>query len=54
MFWFPVKMILSAAFVLHSLKDQWQQTPPSWDTSNDPCDSKWEGIVCNDYRVTEL
>ncbi|KAJ8618126.1 hypothetical protein MRB53_014312 [Persea americana] len=42
------------AFVLHSLKDQWQQTPPSWDTSNDPCDSKWEGIVCNDYRVTEL
>ncbi|XXG59734.1 hypothetical protein AAC387_Pa04g1764 [Persea americana] len=42
------------AAVLRSLKDQWQHTPPSWDTSDDPCDSKWEGIICNDYRVTEL
>ncbi|RWR90747.1 putative leucine-rich repeat receptor-like protein kinase [Cinnamomum micranthum f. kanehirae] len=40
--------------VLRSLKDQWQHMPPSWDTSDDPCDSKWEGIICNDYRVTEL
>ncbi|KAJ8618128.1 hypothetical protein MRB53_014314 [Persea americana] len=42
------------AAVLRSLKDQWQHTPPSWDTSDDPCDSKWEGIICNDSRVTEL
>ncbi|RWR90742.1 putative leucine-rich repeat receptor-like protein kinase [Cinnamomum micranthum f. kanehirae] len=42
------------AAVLRSLKDQWQHTPPSWDTSDDPCDAKWEGIICTDYRVTEL
>ncbi|RWR90746.1 putative leucine-rich repeat receptor-like protein kinase [Cinnamomum micranthum f. kanehirae] len=42
------------AVVLLSLKHQWQHTPPSWETSDDPCDSKWEGVICNDYRVTEL
>ncbi|XXG42028.1 hypothetical protein AAC387_Pa01g2381 [Persea americana] len=40
--------------VLRSLKGEWQHTPPSWDTSDDPCDSKWEGIICNDSRVTGL
>ncbi|KAL9165904.1 hypothetical protein ABFS82_06G200200 [Erythranthe guttata] len=42
------------AAVLRSLKDQWGNVPPSWDTSGgDPCAS-WEGVVCNNSRVTTL
>ncbi|XP_051121284.1 leucine-rich repeat receptor protein kinase HPCA1 [Andrographis paniculata] len=42
------------AAVLRSLKDQWGNTPPSWDKSdNDPCTS-WEGVSCNSSRVTSL
>ncbi|KAL5974922.1 hypothetical protein ACLOJK_031598 [Asimina triloba] len=36
--------------VLHSLREQWQDTPPSWDDSGDPCGSKWEGIICTGDR----
>ncbi|XP_019423250.1 PREDICTED: probable leucine-rich repeat receptor-like protein kinase At5g49770 isoform X2 [Lupinus angustifolius] len=42
------------ASVLQSLKDIWQNTPPSWDKSNDPCGSPWEGVACNKSRVTSL
>ncbi|KAK8704598.1 hypothetical protein V6N13_048218 [Hibiscus sabdariffa] len=42
-----------AAAVLQSLKDSWQNTPPSWDKSDDPC-QVWEGITCNSSRVTAL
>ncbi|XP_075513609.1 leucine-rich repeat receptor protein kinase HPCA1-like isoform X2 [Primulina tabacum] len=41
------------AAVLRSLKDQWGNTPPSWDKSDDPCVS-WEGVSCNNSRVTSL
>ncbi|XP_073273684.1 leucine-rich repeat receptor protein kinase HPCA1-like [Primulina huaijiensis] len=41
------------AAVLRSLKDQWGKTPPSWDKSDDPCVS-WEGVSCNNSRVTSL
>ncbi|XP_073142230.1 leucine-rich repeat receptor protein kinase HPCA1 isoform X2 [Henckelia pumila] len=41
------------AAVLRSLKDQWGNTPPSWDKSDDPCVS-WEGVSCNNARVTSL
>ncbi|OIV93705.1 hypothetical protein TanjilG_16556 [Lupinus angustifolius] len=34
--------------------DIWQNTPPSWDKSNDPCGSPWEGVACNKSRVTSL
>ncbi|KAL6527081.1 hypothetical protein OROGR_016171 [Orobanche gracilis] len=41
------------AAVLRSLKDQWRNVPPSWDRSDDPC-TAWEGIACNNSRVTSL
>ncbi|KAL2227850.1 probable leucine-rich repeat receptor-like protein kinase At5g49770 [Sesamum indicum] len=41
------------AAVLRSLKDEWGNTPPSWDRSNDPC-AAWEGVTCNNSRVTSL
>ncbi|KAJ8624601.1 hypothetical protein MRB53_033131 [Persea americana] len=42
------------AAVLRSLTDQWKNTPPSWRKSDDPCDSQWEGVTCNNSRVTAL
>ncbi|KAK7386799.1 hypothetical protein VNO78_27135 [Psophocarpus tetragonolobus] len=39
---------------LRSLKDVWQNTPPSWDKSDDPCGAPWEGVSCNKSRVTSL
>ncbi|XP_057784472.1 leucine-rich repeat receptor protein kinase HPCA1 [Salvia miltiorrhiza] len=41
------------AAVLRSLKDQWGGTPRSWDKSDDPC-AAWEGVACNNSRVTSL
>nr|QNJ34486.1 CARD1-like protein 4 [Striga asiatica] len=41
------------AAVLRSLKDQWGNMPPSWHGSDDPC-ATWEGIACNNSRVTSL
>ncbi|KAF2288022.1 hypothetical protein GH714_003943 [Hevea brasiliensis] len=43
--------LLAAA--LQSLKDAWQNTPPSWG-SGDPCGTPWEGVTCKDSRVTAL
>ncbi|GAA0142250.1 transmembrane signal receptor [Lithospermum erythrorhizon] len=40
--------------VLRSLKDQWQNTPPSWHKSDDPCGTPWDGVTCNNSRVTAL
>ncbi|XP_038905470.1 probable leucine-rich repeat receptor-like protein kinase At5g49770 isoform X3 [Benincasa hispida] len=40
--------------VLQSLKEGWQNTPPSWGTSNDPCGAPWEGVICNNSRVVAL
>ncbi|KAI4324569.1 hypothetical protein MLD38_030047 [Melastoma candidum] len=39
---------------LQSLKASWQGTPPSWGKSDDPCGFPWEGVSCNDSRVTAL
>ncbi|KAG6672706.1 hypothetical protein I3842_16G073000 [Carya illinoinensis] len=41
------------AAALQSLKDVWKNLPPSWGHS-DPCGAPWEGVTCNDSRVTEL
>ncbi|KAA8536659.1 hypothetical protein F0562_029137 [Nyssa sinensis] len=38
---------------LTSLKDVWQNTPPSWVGSN-PCDDRWVGIRCTNSRVTSI
>ncbi|KAF8411900.1 hypothetical protein HHK36_004458 [Tetracentron sinense] len=40
--------------VLRSLMAGWQNTPPSWGKSNDPCGTPWEGVTCKNSRVTEL
>ncbi|KAK9705096.1 hypothetical protein RND81_07G033600 [Saponaria officinalis] len=42
------------AAVLQSLKAQWQNTPPSWRKSDDPCGASWEGLTCDNSRVTAL
>ncbi|CAK9323432.1 unnamed protein product [Citrullus colocynthis] len=39
---------------LESLKNEWQNTPPSWGASNDPCGAPWEGVACINSRVTAL
>lgn len=32
--------------------DQWQDAPPTWGQSDDPCgDSPWEGVTCSNDRV---
>ncbi|KAK9928626.1 hypothetical protein M0R45_025750 [Rubus argutus] len=38
---------------LNSLKALWTNTPPSWGTL-DPCENGWDGIWCNNTRVTTL
>ena len=43
-----------AAAALQSLKDSWQNTPPTWEESDDPCGASWEGVTCNNSRVTAL
>lgn len=49
------KINFHAVAVLRSLKDQWQNTPPSWSESDDPCGAPWEGITCNNNsRVTQM
>ncbi|KAJ0957107.1 putative protein kinase RLK-Pelle-LRR-VIII-1 family [Helianthus annuus] len=40
------------AEALRALKDQWQNTPPSWKRSNDPC--SWEGVTCSNSRIIAL
>ncbi|KAI5584732.1 hypothetical protein POPTR_006G114400v4 [Populus trichocarpa] len=42
------------AAALKSLKSQWQNTPPSWDQSDDPCGAPWEGVTCSNSRITAL
>ncbi|KAF5178513.1 Leucine-rich repeat receptor-like protein kinase pepr2 [Thalictrum thalictroides] len=40
---------------LQSLKNQWENLPPSWDSNpTDPCGTHWEGVTCNGSRVTAL
>ncbi|CAN4110813.1 unnamed protein product [Withania somnifera] len=39
--------------VLQSLKEEWENVPPSWDGS-DPCGDPWEGIDCNNSRVISI
>ncbi|GAB4832453.1 hypothetical protein Ancab_006472 [Ancistrocladus abbreviatus] len=40
--------------VLQSLKNQWENTPPSWGKSDDPCGAPWDGVNCSNYRVISL
>ncbi|XP_059453327.1 leucine-rich repeat receptor protein kinase HPCA1-like [Corylus avellana] len=42
------------ASALQSLKESWEHTPPSWRNSHDPCGTLWEGVTCNNSRVTAL
>ncbi|KAJ6739787.1 LEUCINE-RICH REPEAT-CONTAINING PROTEIN [Salix koriyanagi] len=42
------------AAALQSLKRQWQNTPPSWGQSHDPCGAPWEGVTCSNSRITAL
>uniref|UniRef100_A0A7N0T3A2 non-specific serine/threonine protein kinase n=1 Tax=Kalanchoe fedtschenkoi TaxID=63787 RepID=A0A7N0T3A2_KALFE len=38
---------------LQSLMQDWENTPPSWKSSGDPC-GEWEGIRCVGSRVTSV
>ncbi|KAL5210458.1 hypothetical protein ABZP36_006081 [Zizania latifolia] len=41
--------------VLRALMDQWQNAPPSWGQSEDPCgNSPWDGVVCGSNRVISI
>ncbi|XP_027067734.1 leucine-rich repeat receptor protein kinase HPCA1-like [Coffea arabica] len=42
------------ATVLQSIKQQWKNLPPSWNNSNDPCGTPWEGVTCSNSRVKAL
>ncbi|KAG6472126.1 leucine-rich repeat receptor protein kinase HPCA1-like [Zingiber officinale] len=42
------------AAALRSLMSEWQNTPPSWGTSDDPCETPWEGVSCINSKVTVL
>ncbi|KAF8411901.1 hypothetical protein HHK36_004459 [Tetracentron sinense] len=39
---------------LRSLMAEWENTPPTWGKSNDPCGEPWEGVTCKNSRVTAL
>ncbi|KAJ0975549.1 hypothetical protein J5N97_017514 [Dioscorea zingiberensis] len=39
---------------LRSLMNQWQNTPPTWGQSDDPCGTPWEGVFCSNSRVVAL
>ncbi|KAI7726001.1 hypothetical protein M8C21_015256 [Ambrosia artemisiifolia] len=38
---------------LEALRDSWQNIPPNW-VGSDPCRDKWDGISCNNSRVTSI
>ncbi|CAN6289563.1 unnamed protein product [Urochloa humidicola] len=41
--------------VLRALMDQWQNAPPTWGQSDDPCgDSPWDGVTCADNKVISI
>lgn len=44
------------AAALRSLMEQWDNTPPSWGQSDDPCGTTtpWEGVACTNSRITTL
>ncbi|KAG6472127.1 hypothetical protein ZIOFF_069584 [Zingiber officinale] len=42
------------AAALRALMSEWQSPPPSWGTTDDPCETPWEGVSCKDSRVTIL
>ncbi|PKA66970.1 putative leucine-rich repeat receptor-like protein kinase [Apostasia shenzhenica] len=42
------------AAALLSLMNQWENTLPSWGGSDDPCGMAWDGVICNNSRVTVL
>ncbi|KAL9401785.1 hypothetical protein Peur_005634 [Populus x canadensis] len=44
----------SDAAELQSLKRHWQNTPPSWDQTDDPCGAPWVGVTCTNSRITSL
>ncbi|KAF3338338.1 leucine-rich repeat receptor-like protein kinase [Carex littledalei] len=39
--------------ILKILMKQWKNVPPNW-KNNDPCGDRWEGITCDNSRVTKL
>ncbi|XP_076909841.1 leucine-rich repeat receptor protein kinase HPCA1-like [Bidens hawaiensis] len=40
---------------LQTLKNAWQNTPPTWDDGSDPCTAgSWDGITCTNSRVTKI
>ncbi|RZC77958.1 hypothetical protein C5167_002159, partial [Papaver somniferum] len=46
-------MCWTAIAVLRSLKENWENSPPNWNT-DDPCGDQWDGVGCTGARVTSL
>ncbi|KAK8935633.1 putative leucine-rich repeat receptor-like protein kinase [Platanthera zijinensis] len=42
------------AAAIRSLMNGWQNSPPSWGKDDGPCGIPWEGISCENSRVTVL
>ncbi|ONK62747.1 uncharacterized protein A4U43_C07F7720 [Asparagus officinalis] len=42
------------AVALRSLMDLWENTPPSWGRSDDPCGAPWDGVICTESRITGI
>ncbi|XP_074570020.1 leucine-rich repeat receptor protein kinase HPCA1-like [Curcuma longa] len=42
------------AAALRSILQDWQNAPPSWGQSDDPCGMPWDGVICQNSRVTSL
>ncbi|XP_051181343.1 leucine-rich repeat receptor protein kinase HPCA1 [Lolium perenne] len=41
--------------VLRALMDQWQNAPPTWGQSDDPCgDTPWDGVTCSNNKVISI
>ncbi|XP_042428243.1 leucine-rich repeat receptor protein kinase HPCA1-like [Zingiber officinale] len=42
------------AAALRSILQDWQNAPPNWGQSDDPCGMPWDGVSCENSRVTSL
>ncbi|KAI8556357.1 hypothetical protein RHMOL_Rhmol05G0246200 [Rhododendron molle] len=49
-----IHFVYDVVVALNTLNDAWDNTPPNWIGSSDPCGSGWEGVRCTNLRVTAI